>query len=79
MARYEKDEEAIERIIVDEATRTDQLKPMCLRIILDQYIYADPYQRELDKEQWVKRVIKRKSMDYFPNPQRLLITLYEVK
>jgi hypothetical protein len=61
-----KDEEIMENIIVNEAIR-DGLSPALLQVILSQYFFADPYQREIDKENWIKRVTHRKDVDYFPD------------
>ncbi len=59
-----KDEDAME-IIANEATR-EGLAPAILQVMVNQYFFADVYQRELDRHNWVKRVMYRKDVDYFP-------------
>jgi len=65
-ARLEADEEIMERIIVEEASR-EGLSPSYLQVMVNQYFFADERLRELDREAWVKRVINRKAADYFPD------------
>lgn len=64
--RFSKDEEVMENLILGEATKAG-LSPAILQVIVNQYFFADPYQREMDIDVWVKRVISRKSVDYFPS------------
>ena len=61
-----KDEEVIEKIVTLEAA-SEGLSPAILQVMVNQYFFADVYQRELDKENWVKRVLHRKDVDYFPD------------
>jgi hypothetical protein len=61
-----KDEEVIEKIVTVEAVH-EGLYPAILQVMVNQYFFADVYQRELDKEKWVKRVLHRKDVDYFPS------------
>jgi len=61
----EKDEEIMESIINIEAA-SEGLSPPLLQIMVNQYFFADEYQRELDKDNWVKRVLHRNDTDYFP-------------
>jgi len=63
--QFKKDETIMEAIIVGEAA-TEGLSPAILQVIVHQYFFADVYQREMDKNQWVKRVMQRKEPDYFP-------------
>jgi len=64
--QFRKDETIMEEIIVVEAA-TEGLSPAILQVIVHQYFFADVYQREMDQEQWVKRVMWRKNPDYFPS------------
>jgi hypothetical protein len=34
--------------------------------MVEQYILAGAVEREKDKDQWAKRVVNRKELDYFP-------------
>ncbi len=61
-----KDEEVMEKIVGVEAA-SEGLAPAILQVMANQYFSADAYQRELDKENWVKRVLHRKDVDYFPS------------
>lgn len=70
------DDHTIEKIIVDEA-KTNDLLPVYLQVILEQYFYADVWKREADKHNWVRRVMRRKRVDYFPDPLRIYNTLFE--
>jgi len=65
-ARLAADDEVMEKIIVDEAAR-EGLSPSYLQIIVNQYFFADERFREMDQDTWVKRVIHRKDVDYFPD------------
>jgi hypothetical protein len=60
------DDEVMEKIIVDEAAR-EGLSPSYLQIMVNQYFFADERFRELDQDNWVKRVLHRKDVDYFPD------------
>jgi len=65
--RLSLDDKAMERIIAKEAVAAG-LNPAYLQIIVNQYFFADELQREFDRNQWVKRVLNRKQVDYFPDP-----------
>lgn len=65
-ARLAADDEVMEKIIVEEATRKG-LSASYLQIMVNQYFFADEYFRELDRDTWVRRVIYRKDVDYFPD------------
>jgi len=72
----DKDNKAIEKIIVEEAQEKDNLLPVYLQVILEQYFYADVWEREKDKYHWVNRVLHRKKVDYFPDPMRIYTTIF---
>lgn len=59
----EKDEMTIESIIVEEGQENDNLLPVYLQVILEQYFYADVWEREKDKHHWVNRVLRRENVD----------------
>lgn len=65
-ARLAVDDEIMEKIVVDEAAR-EGLSPSYLQIMVNQYFLADEHFRELDQNTWVKRVVHRKDVDYFPD------------
>ena len=67
----------IEKIITKEAQIKDDLLPVYLQIILEQYFFADAWERETDKHNWVHRVMHRKRVDYFPDPMSVYSTLFE--
>ena len=75
-ATSERDEKTIEKIVVEEAQEKDNLLPVYLQVILEQYFYADVWEREKDKDQWVNRVLRRKNVGYFPDPMRIYITIF---
>lgn len=61
-----KDEQTMENIIVNQAAK-EGLNPALLQVMLNQYFFADPYQRAMDKDNWAWRVIHRKDVDDFPD------------
>lgn len=63
--QMKKDEEVMEKIATLEA-RSEGISPAILQVMVNQYFFADVRQREFDKENWVKRVLHRKDVDYFP-------------
>ena len=73
----EKDEMTIESIIVEEGQEKDNLLPVYLQVILEQYFYADVWERERDKHHWVNRVLRRENVDYFPDPMRIYTTIFD--
>jgi hypothetical protein len=73
----DQDDKKIENIVVEEAQIKDELLPVYLQVIFEQYFFADVWKRETDKHNWVHRVIHRKSVDYFPDPMRVYTTLFE--
>lgn len=64
--QLDKDDDLMENIIINEAKK-DGLIPRFLQVMLNQYFFADVYQRENIKDSWVKKVIYRKDIDYFPD------------
>lgn len=65
--RLGKDDAIMEDIAVNQAG-SKGLKPIYLQIMANQYFFADPWERERDKERWVSRVLRRRETDYFPDP-----------
>lgn len=61
-----KDDDLMENIIINEAKK-EGLIPRFLQVMLNQYFFADVYQRENVKGSWVKKVIYRKDVDFFPD------------
>ena len=65
--QFFRDEATIERIIAHEAA-AEGLNPAVLQVMVNQYFFADVYQRERDRDRWAYRVLHRKDVDYFPDP-----------
>jgi hypothetical protein len=63
------------REIINSATKY-KVNPNYLQIMFDQYILADPWAREKYKNSWVDTVLKRKRLDFFPDPWCVLDKLY---
>lgn len=53
--------------ITTEAKEKDDLSPMVLQVMLEQYFWADVIFREMEKGKWIYRVINRKDEDFFPD------------
>ncbi len=62
--------------VLDEA-RKNNLKEAHLQVMFEQYIFADIWRREIDKDHWVQTVMQRKSVDYFPDTKAIIYTLFE--
>jgi hypothetical protein len=60
-----RDEERMEKLIALEAT-AEGLSPAILQVMVSQYFFADEYRRRQDSSNWVKRVLHRQRVDYFP-------------
>lgn len=72
-----KDEEAMEKIITVEAA-SEGISPAILQVMVNQYFFSDVYERELDKENWIKRVLHRKDVDYFSGGREVRTLLEKV-
>lgn len=68
------DYDKIEKIL-NEAEK-DNLTSIFLQVMFEQYIFADVWRRERYNDQWVKKVMNRESIDFFPSPGAILHTLY---
>ena len=62
--------------ILTEAEK-DSLEPGYLQVIFEQYIFADAMMREKYKSSWVKTVMKRKSTDFFPDPNAIMHNVFK--
>ena len=62
----EQDDSYIYQVLKNEADG-ENLNTDYLKVMINQYFLADKDERENDKEDWVNRVLKRISNDYFPN------------
>jgi len=71
------DEEVMEKLITLDAA-SEGLSPAIMQVMVNQYFFADAYQRELDREDWVKRVLYRKDADYFPSGSQVRTLLDRV-
>ncbi|MBI4460030.1 MAG: hypothetical protein HY648_08235 [Acidobacteria bacterium] len=60
------DYEALEEI-GNRAKMKNNLLPMVLQVMLEQYFWADAYLREKEQDTWIYRVMKRRDTDYFPD------------
>jgi hypothetical protein len=65
-ARLAADDEAMEAIIVGEGARLE-ISSSYLQVMVNQFFFADPYSRELGRDNWVTRVLHRSDADYFPD------------
>lgn len=63
--RLEKDGEILDNL--SEQALHQGLVPAFLMVMIHQYIFADPWQREWDRDHWAWRVMKRKEIDHFPS------------
>lgn len=63
--QMKRDEAIMEKIIAGEAA-AEGLSPAILQVMVHQYFFADVQQREIDKDQWVQRVMRPRQPDYFP-------------
>ena len=63
--KFEKDAETI-NLFCEQAERLG-FNPGYLIIMIHQYIFADPWQREWDEKRWARRVVRREEIDYFPS------------
>lgn len=70
------DYKIIERI-VNEAKEKDNLLPVILQIMLEQYFWADVYLREMEKSRWIYRVKERKNEDFFPDSLTIYKKVFE--
>ena len=75
-SRIEGDNKIVEELI-NLAKEKDNLLPVVLQIMLDQYFWADVYMREMGKEKWIYRVMNRKDEDFFPDSMTVYKTLFE--
>lgn len=74
-AEYDKSYEKHQPIL-DRAEK-DDLTPLYLQIMFEQYIFADTLQRERYKTHWFERVLRRDKEDFFPDPKAILKILDE--
>lgn len=64
--KLKEDDSKMEQIILGEATKRG-LSATYLQVMVHQYFFADPWMREMDRDCWVRRVLKRSNPDYFPD------------
>ena len=65
--------------IVNMAKEKSHLSPLALQVMLEQYLWADVYMREMDKDKWIYRVINRKDEDFFPDSMVIYKKFFEDK
>ena len=53
--------------LVENFEKQTGLKGIIIQTMLEQYFFADIHQRELDKKNWINRVLERRKEDYFPD------------
>jgi len=61
--------------VLNEAEKNN-FKSIYLHVMFEQYINADVWQRSRCNDQWVKKVMSRQSIDFFPSPGAILHILY---
>lgn len=64
--RIETDYQIVEEVATN-AQEKENLSPVILQIMLEQYLWADVYRREMDKNKWIYRVMNREDEDFFPD------------
>lgn len=69
--KLDSDDELMAKIIFREMKDTS-LNPATLQVMIHQYFFADPIRRESDKTQWVKKVMYRNPIDYFPSAHAII-------
>jgi len=72
----EKDHATIDQL-ANKAKTKDGLYPVILQIMVEQYLFADPWQREQDLNRWIYTVMRRKQTDYFPDALRVHNVLFK--
>jgi hypothetical protein len=60
---------------VKQAEQQDCISGDVLLTIVNQFYFADWLAREMDRGEWVKRVLYRQPTDYFPDANRLRMVL----
>jgi len=58
--------------ITNRALDERGLFPQVLLVMLLQYIFADVYQREINKSKWIYKVMNREDIDYFPDSNAII-------
>ena len=70
-----RDSKVIEQF-ANRAKAQDGLSPVIIRVMVMQYLYADPLLREKDKSHWIQKVMARDDSAYFPDALSIYYTLY---
>jgi hypothetical protein len=73
--KIDKDYTVVEKICNE--FKRDNLYPVYLQVMFEQYIHSDPILREKYKKTWINRVMKRESVDFFPDPIFIVHNLFE--
>ena len=74
--RIDSDYATVEKL-VNHAAEKEQLLPVILQVMLEQYFWADVYKREMDKERWIYRVMDREGVDYFPDSMAVYNRIFD--
>ena len=73
--RLKQDRQLMEKVFCEEAA-SHRLSPVYLQIMVNQYVFADPWSRERYRSIWTETVVyKPENLDFFPgalNVRRLL-------
>ena len=54
------------------------LEGMAMQVMITQYIMADVYMRDMNKDKWVMTVLYRDDTDFFPHSSQVLETLHKL-
>lgn len=66
----------VARNLAEEASTKEGISATFLQIMLAQYILGDQVNRDLDRPQWVARVLARSPVDTFPDPRAMAAGLF---
>ncbi|MEA2088573.1 MAG: hypothetical protein U9O55_01895 [Patescibacteria group bacterium] len=61
---------------LEEIKKNKKISSLYLQMMVDQYIFADVWIRERNKDSWVEIILKRKSDDFFPDPWSIYHNFY---
>ena len=68
----------MEQIILQE-TALEGLRPIALQVMVHQYFFADVFQRDMSKNEWVRTVLfDIDKVSFFPDGESMRIMLDEL-
>jgi hypothetical protein len=69
-----RDFETIREVAERHASEKD-LHVGIIQVLVEQYIHADPWQREKFTQSWLTRVMKRERRDFFPDAMHVALNI----